>query len=298
MIADQAQALRGMVAEHRTVAAAAPQRTPHRRLARHARTLAVTSGKGGVGKTTVAVNLAIHLAQMKRRVALLDADLGTANADVLCNISPAWNIAHVIAGRRSIEDALVIAPGGFTLIPGASGLARVAAMDELERAHLMQQMQVVESRFDFLLVDTGAGVSPNVISFLVACDEVLVVTTPEPTAITDAYALIKTLVRQKPDAEISILVNMVRDATEGSAVFARIASVCERFLHITPVHVASMVQDAQVPTSVRKRMPFAIDCPMCAASRCVYRIALRMSQHGAPAFQDGLFQRMATWLMT
>src|SRR5690606_22374938 len=129
------------------------------------------------------------------------------------------SLAHVVAGRRRIEDVMIDAPGGFRLIPGASGLAQMAALSQFERDRLLDQLQQLESRVDVILIDTGAGVSPNVLGFLAAAGEVLVVTTPEPTAITDAYAVIKTLVRQKPDASISVLVNMVRDEAEAREVF-------------------------------------------------------------------------------
>ena len=176
MIVDQAEALRGLVAQAELPEVGQPTAL--------ARTLAITSGKGGVGKTTVAVNLAAQLARLGQRVVLLDADLGTANADVLCNIVPSSTLAHVVAGRRTLQDTIVKAPGGFSLIPGASGLAQMAALNERERSRLLEQLQVLEAEADLVLIDTGAGVSPNVLGFLVAAHEVLVVTSPEPPSRT------------------------------------------------------------------------------------------------------------------
>ncbi|MFP4145940.1 MAG: MinD/ParA family protein [Phycisphaeraceae bacterium] len=289
MIADQAQALRGMVAQQ----GAQPQTRP---AGPRARTLAITSGKGGVGKTTLSVNLAVSLARRGRGVVLLDADLGTANADVLCNLSPSGNLGHVVAGRKSLSEALVEAPGGFRLIPGASGLSQMAALSASERGRLIEQLQRLESEAELLMVDTGAGVGPNVLSFCAAADEVLVVTTPEPTAITDAYALIKTLVREKPDADISILVNEVRGEAEACDVHQRIAAVCRRFLEIDPKMGGFVVRDARVPLSVRRRRPLLLDCPACQAGQGIEHIARHIERDLRRRVGGGVFRRLAHWL--
>lgn len=291
MIADQAQALRGLVEDERRAA-----KTPH------ARTIAITSGKGGVGKTTMSVNLAVQLAQMRRRIVLIDADLGTANADVLCNLSPRGGLAHVVAGRLTLEQAMTDAPGGFRLVPGASGLAQMANLGDYERTRLMDQMHQLEAGADLILIDTGAGVGPNVLGFLAAVDEVLVVTTPEPTAITDAYALIKTLVREKRKREeepaVCVLVNQVRDEQEARAVYDRVAAVCQRFLQITPRMAGHVVSDPRVALSVRRRNPFIIESPSCLASTCLNRLAHRLDRHAAQHSRDeSLFRRMAGWLV-
>lgn len=290
MIADQAQALRGLVDDERR-ASNAPR----------ARTLAVTSGKGGVGKTTMSVNLSVQLAQMGRRVVLIDADLGTANADVLCNLAPRGGLAQVVAGRLSLDEAMVDAPGGFRLVPGASGLAQMAALGEYERSRLMDQMHELEAAADLILIDTGAGVGPNVLGFLTAVDEVLVVTTPEPTAITDAYALIKTLVRAKRERHeepaVRMLVNQVRDEDEARAVYDRIAAVCQRFLQITPRLAGHVVSDPRVALSVRRRTPFVLESPTSLASMCLHRLAHRLDRHAAQPPGQSLFRRMTGWLV-
>src|SRR5690606_22704372 len=143
-------------------------------------------------------------------------------ADVLCNLTASGTIAHVVAGRRTLQQVMIDAPGGFRLIPGASGLARIAAMGEAERNRLMHQIHDIENEADLIVIDTGAGVSPNVMSFAMAADQLLVVTTPEPTAITDAYALTKIISRQEKKPHVALLVNMVRDGHEGKTVFGRI----------------------------------------------------------------------------
>lgn len=300
MIADQAQALRGMVQEAQSSAGAfvAGQLDADAALPRPAlaRTIAITSGKGGVGKTTVAVNLAVQLSRMGRRVILLDADLGTANADVLCNIMPSTNLAHVVAGRKPITEAVIDAPGGFGLIPGASGLAQMAALDDYERDRLIAQMRDLQTTADVILIDTGAGVSPNVLGFLVGADEVLCVTTPDPTAITDAYAVIKTLSRQTQQLDIRLLVNMVRDEQEAQAVADRISAVCQKFLKLNPAYAGYLPHAAPVIQSIRRRRPFTLESPDCEAAACIEHLAYRLDRHTTvPRGSDGLLRRMAAW---
>jgi len=249
-----------------------------------------------VGKSNVAVNLAIRLATMAQRVVLVDADLGTANADVLCNITPTGTLAHVIAGRMSLQQTLVQGPGGFQLIPGASGLAQVASLSELERARLVQQVQNLEAEADIILIDTAAGVGPNVLSFAAAADQLLVVTTPEPTAMTDAYAVIKTLARRRDDLDVRVLVNMVRDADEGRAVFTRLDAVCRRFLDLVPRYAGHVVMDPKVSQAVRRRKPFVLDSPNCPASLCIHQLAHRMDRGVTEPRGEGLLRRMAMWL--
>lgn len=263
---------------------------------RRARIVAVTSGKGGVGKSNVAVNLAIRLAEMGRRVVLFDADLGTANADVLCNITPSATLAHVVAGRYALEDAMIDAPGGFRLVPGASGLAQMAALSEFERTRLVDQLHRIEADADVIIIDTGAGVGPNVLSFALAADQLLVVTTPEPTAVTDAYAVIKTITRQRDEMDIRLLVNMARDAEEGRQVYDRINGVCKKFLNLSPRFAGHVVSDPKVPLAVRRRRPFVLDSPGCEASMCIGQLAHRMDRHVSEPRGGGLLHRMVAWM--
>ncbi len=264
---------------------------------RRTRFVAIASGKGGVGKSNVAVNLAVRLSEMGRRVILIDADLGTADADVLCNVSPSLNLAHVVAGRSLLRDILIEAPGGFRLAPGSSGIASMAALSEFERAGLLQQIHQLDTQADVVLFDIGAGVGPAVLEFLAAADQQLIVTTAEPTAITDAYAMIKTLVRHRGDVDVRLLVNMVRDGGEGRAVFERIEAVCQRFLKLRIKYAGHVCHDARVVMAVRRRRPYVLDSPHCEASLCIGQLAHRMERHATTQTRGvGLMRRVAMWL--
>lgn len=297
MIADQAQMLRGLMQKTTPDATADARETvPDRPRLAHA--LAISSGKGGVGKSTVAVNLAILLSRMGRKVALLDADMGTANVDVMCNVMPVHTLAHVVAGRKQIEEIIVQAPGGFSLIPGASGLAQMAALGIDERERLIQQFARLEKAFDVLLIDTGAGIGPNVLGLLTAADRALIVTTPDPTAITDAYAVIKTTHRQRPDVDVRLLVNQAGDQDEARQVYTRISNVCRKFLGIDVVYAGYMLKDSAVSDSVRNRHPFTLDARQTPATIALSALAHRLDRHAADPAQSrgGLLRRMTTWI--
>jgi len=281
--------------------------------------IAITSGKGGVGKSNIAVNLAIQLTSAGRDVVLLDADLGLANADVLCNIDLPFNLSHVIGRKRELGEVLVKAPGGFRLIGGASGLARMADLDDADRQRLIDALGLLERQTDVILIDTGAGISPNVLSFTRAADHVLVVTTPEPTAITDAYAVIKVVSRpgdrtangngnghggkQGGDrgegtggSRLSLLVNQVRSTDEAQLVYERIAKVARQFLGVGLLDAGSIPADEHVPLAVRRRVPFVVGSPQCPASRGVAQLAMRLEQGVSAQVQSGgFFNRMSRW---
>ena len=277
---DQATQLRSLVRQQRR---------------QRASVIAITSGKGGVGKSNVAVNLSIKLASVGKNVVLLDADLGLANADVLCNIDLRHNLAHVIARKKELADVIVEGPGGFRLIGGASGLARMADLTDFDRQRLVDAMQALEEQTDIILIDTGAGISPNVLSFTRAADHVLVVTTPEPTAITDAYAVIKVITKDGLDRRISLLVNQVKSAAEGRMVHERVAKVAKNFLGVNVLDAGHLVMDDHVRRAVIQRVPFLLSAPKSAASFCVTQLAMRFEQGIAPAADGGFFNRMSKW---
>lgn len=299
MIVDQAEKLRGLMRQSAGQAgglSVEPGQSPRPRLAQ---ALAISSGKGGVGKSTVAVNLAVMLSRMGRKVALLDADMGTANADVLCNVMPVHTLAHVVTGRREIEEIAIQAPGGFSLIPGASGLAQMASLGPGERQRLIDQFARLEQAYDVLLIDTGAGIGPSVLSLLAAADRVLIVTTPDPTAITDAYAVIKTAHRQHPALDVRLLVNQASDSEEARQVYTRVANVCRKFLGLDVSYAGCLLSDQFVRDSIRNRKPFALDPRQNHATIAISALAHRLDKHAAEpeSSRGGLLRRMTTRLV-
>ena len=294
MMIDQAQALRQLVAQSQPSPTPQAAREPVRQ--RQARIVAVTSGKGGVGKSNIAVNLAIQLTAAGRRVALLDADLGTANADVLCNVPVGSTLAQVVNGQHTLREVLVKTPGGFYLVPGASGLANVADLSADARNRLVDQLYELESMVDVILVDTGAGVSSNVLGFALSSDQILVVTTPEPTAMTDAYAVIKALVSERQDLDIRLLVNMVNDVTEGREIYHRLSAVCRQFLSINILYAGHVTYDQAVRKAVRAQEPFLLASPKCPASACIRSLATRVDRLAHVPTGPGLIGRMTRWL--
>ena len=296
---DQAEVLRGLMRQSGQQVhelSVQPDLPPKPRLAQ---ALAISSGKGGVGKSTVAVNLAILLSKMGRKVALLDADMGTANADVLCNVMPVHTLAHVVTGRRQIEEIAIQAPGGFSLIPGASGLAQMAALGSQERQRLIEQFARLEQAYDVLLIDTGAGIGPSVLGLLTSADRVLIVTTPDPTAITDAYAVIKTAHRQNTNLDVRLLVNQADDLEEGHQVYTRVANVCRKFLGVDVPYAGCVLSDPQVRASIRNRRPFALDGKQSQATLALSALAHRLDKHAAEPepTRSGLLRRMTTRLV-
>lgn len=314
---DQAARLRQLVAssavepkpESRTELKPA---APHTRSSSHAATarptapvVAIASGKGGVGKTNLAVALSIGLARLGRRTVLIDADLGVANADVLCGVRTTAHLGQVISGERTIMDIAQPVNGGFLLVPGGSGIASLADLDDQQRARLFEALAQLDAKCDAIVVDCGAGVSRSVRRLVHAADLAIIVTTPEPTAIADAYSLIKCVATeareagQSPHGRIAILVNQVNSTGEAQRVHARIASVCEKFLSFRPAFAGSVCHDRVVPQAVRARKPFFFVDPKSGATRDALALAsyvqaaLPKPGHDRPSFFRRLAARFA-----
>jgi flagellar biosynthesis protein FlhG len=262
----------------------------------HARVIAVASGKGGVGKTNIAVNLALSLAGRGHRVVLVDADLGTANVDVVMNVRSRFDLSHLLRGQRTIDEiATVIAPR-LRLVAGASGLASVADLSPLDRRELIHELGRLEAQADIILLDCAAGISQNVLAFAQSADQLLVVTTPEPTALTDAYALVKVLTRAPRTPPMGLIVNQTKTVREGQLVAQRVATVADRFLHASLAFTGQVLSDHHVALAVRQRVPFVVKYPRCPAASCIAALAAKVSQSppGGDA-RPGFFGRVLSF---
>ena len=245
----------------------------NRKPRRAGRAIVVTSGKGGVGKTNISVNLAVALSQLGRKVTVMDADLGMANADVLCDLTLRSGLEDVVSGKKKLDEIAILAPGGFLLLPGAGGVPAIADLPQVQRNRLIDALARLEARNDYLIIDTGAGIGASVMGFVSAVERVLVVTTPEPTAITDAYAMLKTIRKRRPSTRARLVVNQVDSLAEGLEVHARIDQASRRFLGVGIGFAGSIPKDSQVPLAVRRRSPLLINSPKSAAAKAIRRLA-------------------------
>jgi flagellar biosynthesis protein FlhG len=262
-----------------------------------ARVVAVTSGKGGVGKTNIAANLAICLASLNKRVLLLDADISLANVDIVMNIRKNFDISHVLSGRKQMQEVIQTGPAGVQVICGASGLDRLADISEGDRRRLLQHLSRLQEETDTILVDTAAGISSSVLNFCLASDHVLVVTTPEATAMTDAYGMVKVLVRRRYQGPISVVVNMARDLAEGKRTYQRIATVARRFLQRDLYFAAVLPRDERLLAAVRSRRPVVLAYPKSQISGSLAMLAARLT-HGQDRTEPatGFFRKVIRWL--
>jgi flagellar biosynthesis protein FlhG len=280
---DQASKLRKLVAQHKQ--------------ARSARIIAVASGKGGVGKTALSVNLATALAAKGRRVVLFDADLGLANAEVLLNVDPACTVLDVLDGRKTMRQVIQTSAGGVSLISGGSGVAKLADLSEFERARLVESLDDLEGEADIIVVDCGAGIAPNVLGFAGAADLTMIVTQPEPTSLTDAYALIKVMTQRYDDAwSPQLVVNCATSRREAQEVYQRISRVSWRFLKISVQDGGYILRDDAMVSSIKHRMPVVLHKPYSAAARCIEALARQVDKSLVPVERRvGFFRRVLSF---
>jgi len=257
---DQAETLRELMKHKSGGVAAAPGRT---------RIITIASGKGGVGKTNISTNLAIAYAQTGKRVILMDADLGLANVNVVLGVIPKYNLYHLIRKQNY----------GIQIVAGASGFAKIANLSDEERQNFIDELSEL-SMVDVIIIDTSAGVSNNVLSFVSAADEVLIVTTPEPTAITDAYGIIKIIATEIDNLNLGLklVVNRVKSVVEGKKVAERVINIAGQFLNLKVDYLGYVYEDPLVQNAVLRQKPFMIVDPKGKASICLKHIVSRLEK--------------------
>ena len=254
------------------------------------RVIAVTSGKGGVGKTNVSVNLSAALAAAGERVLLMDADLGLANVDVLLGLSPEFDLQHVINGEKTLDEVVIPGPAGFQLIPASSGVEHMAELTTLQQASLITAFSELKTPVDTLIVDTAAGISGSVVSFAKACQEVIVVVCDEPTSLTDAYALIKVMSTRHGVSRFQMLANMVKDENQGLLLYDKLLNTCDRFLNVGLGYLGAMPFDDQLRAAVKAQQSVVSAYPRSRAAKAMGRIAEKVKAWPAPEHGSGQLQ--------
>ena len=265
----------------RRQAEAPPDSRPRRKV------VAVTSGKGGVGKTNIVTNLAIALARQGSRVLVLDGDLGLANVDLLLGIAPQYDLQDMILGDKRLEDIVLEGPDGIRVVPASSGVEELANLDEYRTECLLRSLADVEGDLDLILIDTPSGISTHAVSLAQAADEIIVVTTPEPTSFSDAYAMIKVLSQRALKCVPALLVNQANSESEALEVSRRVQAVAKRFLNIDVEYWGFVLADESVPKSVIRQEPFLSTYPYSPASSCINRLARRVLGQSPDARGNG-----------
>lgn len=249
---------------------------------RLAKVITVTSGKGGVGKTSLSVNLAIQLSRMGKQVVIFDADFGLANIEIMLGIRPKYNLADMMYRGKKIEDIITYAPEGIGFISGGSGINELANLSREQVFSLIQKLDELDQMADVIIVDTGAGISDAVLEFVAASEEVILVATPEPTSITDAYALMKTLNHKisykSEETVVKMVANQVREGSEADELFEKMGTVVEKFLDIKVEFLGSIPYDKNMQKAVMRQEPVSISEPEGQAARAVRRIAFRIEE--------------------
>jgi flagellar biosynthesis protein FlhG len=276
---DQADTLREMARtarKNQQAESAAQQGVPEHK---GIRVISVTSGKGGVGKSNVVSNLAIALSTQGKKVLVIDADLGLGNLDVLLGLSPLYNLNNVLNGEKSISEILIDGPAGIKIIPAGSGVQEFTSLGQHEKLKLLDELDMLEEKFDIMIVDTEAGISENVTYFAVAAQEIIVVVTPEPTSITDVYALIKLLSTKYSEHHFKVLVNMAKDSEDALEVFRKLANVAGRFLDISLDYLGCVVKDEKVVEAVKRQRAVSELFPDSEAAGCFATLAKRVIEN-------------------
>lgn len=248
------------------------------------RVIAVSSGKGGVGKTNTVINLSLALSRLNRRVMLLDADMGLANVDVLLGLTPAYTLEHVLDGSRDVSEVVVQGPLGLRILPSASGISEMSELTLEEQTRLFTELSRIDEDIDYLFIDTGAGISSNVLRFNATADEVCVVVNPEPTSLTDAYALIKILSGKYGVTRFGLVANQATSEPDGREVFERLQRACTQFIQVPLEYLGCVPFDPSIRKAVRRQRALMDIYPYAPAAKAITRIAARMDRaFGSPS---------------
>ncbi len=245
-----------------------------------ARVIAIASGKGGVGKSTLAVNVAVALAKLGVRVGVLDANLALGNVDVLVGLTPIVHLGHVLDGERQLQDVLLDGPAGVVIVPAGSGVSKLTALTSVQRGRLRAAIEELAQRLDFLLLDTASGVADNVIETILLADQTLLVTSLEPPAVVDTYAMAKVLASAAPSHELGIVVNGVRTGDEASLAFKQLDIAARRFLNRTLPYYGAVLEDAAVREAVLVQRPVVEQTPQAPSSRAYRALAVALTGLG------------------
>jgi len=251
------------------------------------RVIAITSGKGGVGKTNIVANLGFALSQLGKRVLILDADLGLANLDVLLGLAPKYNFSHVITGAKTINEITVNGPGDIKILPASSGIQELTKLTKEQGIRFLSELDALLESYDILLIDTAAGISSNVMYFNTTAQEIIVVVSPEPTSITDAYALMKVLSLKYSQRNFKLIVNLAANSEEAREVFRQLNLVADRFLDITIDYMGYILNDKNISKSVRRQKIVSEIFPDTEASKCFGTLAKQIFKSPAPKYPKG-----------
>ncbi|HUZ18480.1 MAG TPA: MinD/ParA family protein [Spirochaetia bacterium] len=271
-MADQAEQLREIIRSRgqESTAPGVPKKT---------RIIAIASGKGGVGKTNISINLALAYSQLGKKVIVMDADLGLANVNVVLGIIPKFNLYHLIRKQKRMSDIILDTNYGIQIVAGASGFSKIANLSDDERESFIQELSQLQNA-DIIIIDTSAGVSNNVLSFVRAADDALIITTPEPTAITDAYGIIKIIATEIDNMNLGLklIVNRVKTVTEAKRVAERVVNIAGQFLNLKVDYLGYVYDDPAVQNAVLRQRPFLIADPNGKASICLKHIVSRLEK--------------------
>jgi flagellar biosynthesis protein FlhG len=272
---DQAEKLREIMRQKKDNG----ERAPGVKEGKRSRIITITSGKGGVGKTNVSVNMALAYARLGKKVVVMDADLGLANVNVMLNMIPKWNLYHVIRKQKTMKEIMVETEYGISIVAGASGFSKIANLDEDERRGFIDELNTL-SNADIIIIDTSAGVSSSVLDFIAAADDAVIITTPEPTAITDAYGIIKIIATEIDSLNmgLKLVVNRVKSVAEAKKVADRMTNIAGQFLNLKVDYLGFIYDDTVVSHAVLRQRPFMVLDPRCKASLCIQHIVGRMEK--------------------